>query len=340
MSCAPLFWPNNARVALFLSHDIDQIHDRELFRVLADLNHIRRMLTQGESGHLGLAAARVVRSLFKPKPTGSDVRVLLDIEARHGFKSTFFILHDPYWSRQGPRYRLGSPGLARIVAMVKAAGGEIGVHGGYYRFNNGAAYRESLDLIGETFSTPVVGIRNHLLRFSYPDTWRAQAAAGFRYDATFGWPDRLGARDGYDTPFQPVDPATGQTLDLTVLPLTVMDVTLFRHLRLDGAGALAAAWEAIDPIIARGGLVALLWHNNYFDEPEYRDWQWVYEQLLERLAALRPWCATGAEIDAWVRTQWTLPRYTLLTRDLQPVFATDTHGWTRMAKKCDQNQKF
>lgn len=311
MSSPDLQWPQGAPFALFLSHDIDQIHDRELFRVLADLNHIRRMLSQGESGHLGLASARVVRSLFNPKPAGTDVRVLLDIEARHGFKSTFFILHDPYWSRQGPRYRLGSAGLARIVAMIKAAGGEIGVHGGYYRFNNAAAYRESLELVGKTFSTPVVGIRNHLLRFSYPETWRAQAAAGFRYDATFGWPDRLGARDGCDTPFQPLDPATGRTLDLTVLPLTVMDVTLFRHLRLGGEAALAAAWAVIDPIIARGGLVSLLWHNNYFDEPEYRDWQWVYEQLLARLAALRPWCATGAEIDAWVRAQGTLPSYIL-----------------------------
>jgi peptidoglycan/xylan/chitin deacetylase (PgdA/CDA1 family) len=309
MSSPDLQWPQGAPFALFLSHDIDQIHDRELFRVLADLNHIRRMLTQGESGHLGLAAARVVRSLFRPKPTGSDVRVLLEIEARHGFKSTFFILHDPYWSRQGPRYRLGSPGLARIVAMVKAAGGEIGVHGGYYRFNNPVAYQVSLELVGKTFSTPVVGIRNHLLRFSYPETWRAQAAAGYRYDASFGWPDRLGARDGCETPFQPLDPATGRTLDLTVLPLTVMDVTLFRHLRLGGEAALAAAWAAIEPIIARGGLVSLLWHNNYFDEPEYLDWQWVYAQLLARLAALRPWCSTGAEIDAWVRAQGTLPHY-------------------------------
>ncbi len=309
MMPAPVTWPDGAPFALFLSHDIDQIHDRELFRVLADLNHIRRMLTQGETGHLGQAAARVLRSLVKPKPTGADVRVLLDIEARFGFRSTFFILHDPYWSRQGPRYRLGSPGLARIVAMVKAAGGEIGVHGGYYRFNNASAYRKSLELVGRTFGVPVTGIRNHLLRFSYPETWRAQTAAGFRYDATFGWPDRLGARDGQYGPFQPVDPATGRTLDLTILPLTVMDVTLFRHLRLSGAEALAAAWAAIEPIIARGGLVTLLWHNNYFDEPEYQDWQWVYEELLARLAALRPWCATGAEITDWVREQGGVPLY-------------------------------
>ena len=309
MNALPMTWPDGASFALFLSHDIDQIHDRELFRVLADVNHIRRMLTQGEAGHLGLAAARVLRSLVKPKPTGNDVQVLLDLEVRFGFRSTFFILHDPYWSRHGPRYSLNSQDLRRIVELVQSAGGEIGVHGGYYRFNNPEAYRESLETVSETFGVEVVGIRNHLLRFSYPETWRAQATAGYRYDATFGLSNQLGGRDGQIFPFRPLDAATGQTIDLTVLPLTVMDVTLFRYLRLSGREALEEAWKAILPVVEMGGLVSLLWHNNYFDEPEYQDWQWVYERLLARLSVLKPWCATGAEIDAWVRGRGCLPVY-------------------------------
>ena len=68
-------------------------------------------------------------------------------------------------------------------------------------------------------------------------------------------------------------------------------------------GALAAAWMAIEPLIQAGGLVTLLWHNDYFNEPEYADWQWTYEQLLARLAARNPWCATGAEIAAWWRSR-------------------------------------
>ena len=80
-----------------------------------------------------------------------------------------------------------------------------------------------------------------------------------------------------------------------------MDVTLFRNLGLAGEAALEAAWRAIEPVAQAGGLVTLLWHNNYFNEPEYRDWQWTYEQLLERLAALKPWCAPGAEIERWWR---------------------------------------
>jgi len=294
-------WPESRNFALFLSHDVDQIYDRELFNVLGIMNHIRRVLVQGEQGHPDLAMRRLLRALFLPKPAERDFQTILEIEARHSFRSTFYVLHDPYWSRNGPRYTLQSAALRRIVQMILGAGCEVGIHGGYYRFNQADLYRESREALREVQGVTAAGIRNHYLRFSYPETWLAQEAAGFSYDATFGFADRLGPRENQILPFFPVDPATGRRLDLVALPLTVMDVTLFRSLRLNGKEALEAAWKAIEPVVEAGGLVSLLWHNNYFNEPEYREWQWVYEQLLERLAALHPWCATGAEISEWWR---------------------------------------
>jgi peptidoglycan/xylan/chitin deacetylase (PgdA/CDA1 family) len=296
-------WFDGRKFALFLSHDIDQIHDRELFHLLATVNHIRRMVTQGESGSVKLALRRLARILLAPKEPESDFRTILEIEQRHGFKSTFFVLHDPYWSRHGPRYTLQSKALKRIARLIRDADGEIGAHGGYRRFNQAAGYRESREALCQALGGEVKGIRNHHLRFSYPETWLAQKAAGFRYDATFGSVDRLGNREDRWFPFYPIDPASDRELDLVALPLTVMDVVIFRHLKLSGEAALAAAWQAIEPVIEKGGLVSLLWHNNYFNDPEYRDWQWVYEQLLQRLAALKPWCATGEEIAEWWRSE-------------------------------------
>ncbi len=288
-------WPENRPFGLFLSHDIDQIHDRELFRVLADLNHVRRIWTKSEKGSAPLALRRVARALVAPKPAEQDFETILEIEARHGFRSTFFVLHDPYWSRNGPRYRLTCPEIRRIADLVRGSGCEIGLHGGVLRLNQADGYRESREALRVALGVEAVGIRNHLLRYSGMDTWAAQESAGFRYDATFGYPDRLGPRDGRMVPFVP------EGRNILELPLTVMDVTLFRNLGLEGAAALDAAWQAIEPVAQAGGLVSLLWHNNYFNEPEYRDWQWTYEQLLERLASLKPWCATGAEIERWWR---------------------------------------
>lgn len=304
-------WPGDAPFALFLSHDVDQIYDREPFRILADVNHVRRVLSKGEAGRASLALRRIGRSVLRPKPAADFFQKLLGIEQRHRFRSTFYLLHDPYWSRHGPRYTFRSTALRHIVEMIRECGGEIGVHGGYYRFNNRDAYRQSREAVRESFGVEAVGIRNHYLRFSYPETWRAQEAAGFEYDATYGWRRQLGARAGLPFPFHPYDLERGRAFDLIELPLTVMDTTLFRHLRLREMDALDTAWAAVERVVEIGGLVSLLWHNNFFDEPEYADWQSTYSELLERAAQLGPWCATGAEISRWwrerARVRWQSP---------------------------------
>ncbi len=302
-------WPEGHSFALFLSHDIDQIHDREFWRILADLNHIRRVAFGGETGSAQLAAARVARALFRPKPATKDFATILEIEARWGFKSTFFILYDHYWKRYGARFRIHDPEMRQIARIILDAGCEIGLHGGYYRFNDPDAYGESRSALEDALGTRVVGIRNHLLRWTGRETWAAQAAAGFSYDATFGSNDTLGPRDSALWPFWAVPPTCSGGDGLVELPLTVMDSTLFRHCGLRGEAALDRAWASIHPVIASGGLVTLSWHNNYFNEPEYWDWQWVYERLLERLAALRPWCAVGREIDAWWREHAVSSRF-------------------------------
>ncbi len=294
-------WPNSAPFALFLSHDIDQIHDREMWRILADVNHIRRVAFSDEPGSIWPAMRRIGRALFCPKPAARDFETILEIEGRYSFRSTFFILYDRYWARHGARFRLSDPEIRAIVNLIQSAGGEIAVHGGYYHFNDPAAYRESRMAIAKAFGVEPVGIRNHLLRFSGDLTWRAQQEAGFAYDATFGNQSRPGPTKGRVFPFWAVAPGSDGENGLVEISLTVMDGSLFRHRRLSGEAALDAAWASVAPVIEIGGLVTLLWHSNYFNEPEYWDWQWVYEQLLERLATLNPWCATGAEINAWWR---------------------------------------
>ena len=147
MNNSEFCWPENYPFALFLSHDIDQIDDRELFRILADLNHIRRIFMQGEKGSVLLALRRLLRALFVPKPADKDFKTILEIESRYRFHSSFYVLHDPYWSRNGPRYTLKSKALHRIVNMINYAGCEVGLHGGYYRFNQAGRYRESCEAL-------------------------------------------------------------------------------------------------------------------------------------------------------------------------------------------------
>lgn len=278
---------------------MDQVHDRGVLRTLADVNHLGRVLLAGEPGDAAACGRRILRSVFRPNDWRPQFERILAIESAFGWRSTFFFLEGHRWSRYGSRYRLEDHRIRSVGALVREAGCEIGFHGGYYDLDDAAAYRRGAERIEEAFGVRPVGIRNHYLRFSFPGTWRAQAQAGFSYDATFGWGDRLGPRDDRWLPFQPLDPATGEPIGLVVLPITVMDATLFRHLRLDADRALGCLDEKLKAAAASGGLVSLLWHNNYFAEPEYAVWQEVYAETLRRAASYRPYCATGAEIATW-----------------------------------------
>ena len=297
-------WPDGKQFALFLSHDVDEIYDRELFRLLGDVNHLRRMWFQGEPGATWPCVKRVGRSLVRPRTPGHDIEAILAIERNAGVRSTFFLLEDRTFNRLGGRYRYDEPEVKAIARRILDAGYEIAVHGAYHNFNDPERYHSQARSFLAAFGLQAQGIRNHYLRHDGPATWRAQRAAGFAYDATFGLNERPGVRDGRTHPFfslEGEEEVGAPNRGLVVLPITVMDCTLFRRKCLSASEALAICEALAVEIRAAGGLVCLSWHNNYFNEPEYVHWERVYEELLGRLLDWEPYCATGEEIAGWWR---------------------------------------
>jgi len=136
-----------------------------------------------------------------------------------------------------------------------------------------------------------------------PATWIAQAAAGLSYDSTWGCNDRPGPRSGLALPFFAFDNSRRQDLQILELPLTIMDGTLFRRMGLRADGAYQVAKSVIMDARDHEGLVTLLWHNNFFAEPEYSDWEEVYERLLDLVASEGATVMTAAEIDRWWRAR-------------------------------------
>jgi peptidoglycan/xylan/chitin deacetylase (PgdA/CDA1 family) len=161
-----LGWPDGAPFALFLSHDIDHIHDRELWRLASDTVRLGKGLISGDSSLVSQTGRRIARRLWAPKRSLADFETILELERQHGFRSTFFVMHDRYWARYGARYRLSDRKLRRIVQLVTAAGCEIGLHGSYYSCEDSESYRQGRMAISTSLGTNAVGVRNHYLRFS------------------------------------------------------------------------------------------------------------------------------------------------------------------------------
>lgn len=295
---ADSLWPEGKRFALFLSHDVDEVYDRELFRILGDINHIRRVIMDGEPGSAKLALNRVGNAILRPRNPLVQIERILEIERKHAFRSTFFMLEDQTFNRHGGRYRYSDPAVQAIARRIIDSGCELAVHGAYHNFNDSARYRDQFNTFKKAFGIDAAGIRNHYLRHDGLATWKAQHLAGFKYGSSFGFNERIGVRDGCMHPFYPMM-RYDKNADFVVIPLTIQDWAMFHEMRLSPREALDMCKMLTDQIVARGGCLALLWHNNYFHEPEFADWEMAYIELLDWLVAKNPWNATGAEIAAW-----------------------------------------
>jgi hypothetical protein len=297
--CRKARWPRAAPFAAFLSHDVDQVHDREIFRWLGDVNHLRRHLFAGERGDRKACLRRILRPLIRPADPYDQFASIRRIEGKHGWKSTFFLLEDKYWARMGGRFKWTDREFRRISRYLLDEGCELGIHGSAYSHDAPQWWQGICARFSSVYGESAVGARNHYLKLQVPQTWESQRRAGLLYDSTLGFPDRLGAPGGFCFPFRVPSAREDEPHPLIEIPLSVMDQTLFRYLNLDGEGAFDEARGQLSTIIAVGGLAVLLWHNNFFHEEEYREWEQTYERLLDWLAPQKPWVACGRDIATW-----------------------------------------
>lgn len=221
-------------------------------------------------------------------PAGvTNVRRVIDIERRHGFRSSWNFVGDWY------------PIEAGLFEHIRAVGHEIGLHG----IKHDCKLFESR----ESFEAELPKIRRRIAEWG---------AAGFRSPATHrnpDWMEELGA--GYDSsfpdtdPFEPLGGGCCSILpfffgEMVELPITlVQDHTLWEILRQD---SIELWTEKSDWIAANGGLINLITHPDYLDTPTRLR---MYEEFLEYLAARRGgWYALPVEVATWWRQRRDLRR--------------------------------
>ena len=69
----------------------------------------------------------------------------------------------------------------------------------------------------------VTHVRQHWLRFSWSDTWKAQSLAGLKQDTTLMFNDRPAYRTSSALAWQPWNPSADAVHTLTALPTVLMD---------------------------------------------------------------------------------------------------------------------
>lgn len=283
------------------THDIDVLSIKELplsgrtfwgfvYRCL--VVNFRRVLSQRLSLREYLDSLKQVLLLplikvgLAPDPWEKGLKVILEIEKRFGVRSTFFFI--PFSKQPGhtleekpaPANRAAHYKLEEhkdLLLQLERDGWEIGVHGidAYLDLESAKAELEALrKLISDKRK---IGIRMHWLYHRGKETWKVLGEAGYAYDATFGWNDRIGFPDGRYGPFKPEG-----VKNLVVLPLNIQDGALLGewHQFLENEEAWHQVKQVLDEAKRHKAVVTVLWHNNSFVAPRY--WGWLYEKIIQK----------------------------------------------------------
>jgi peptidoglycan/xylan/chitin deacetylase (PgdA/CDA1 family) len=282
-------YPDNKQFAVCLTHDVDHICPPWDHTLLSSLACVRDL------DHEGLKKQVFWRVKGEKKSPYNNFKEILELEEKYGATSSFYFLATKTDIR---RLRYTIEDFNDELGQITDSGGEVGLHGGYYAYNDPDMIRLEKARLEKVLGRKVSGYRNHYLRFQVPDSWVYLSEAGFEYDSTLGYNERVGFKNGMCHPFRPYNLNTGQEINILELPLTIMDGTLF-----DRGTSYQEGWELakrlIDTVASCSGVLTLNWHSNSFNCPFRAAWPGMYEEILKYCHTKNAWMTHGKNIRDW-----------------------------------------
>jgi hypothetical protein len=296
-------WPAGKRWAIGLSHDLDVVEWWPLFTA----RRVAELLAHGAAGRAARVIASALGHLVRA-PVEAGITALLHLEAEARVRSTWFVMcGEPSFRTLlagDLTYHLDRPRGRRILERIVRGGHELGLHGSFATMVDQVRFGTQRDGIAALAGVPVTGVRQHFLRFRPGRTQRAMAAAGFGFDASYGFPDRTGFRLGVSDVVPGWDEEHGRQSPLEEVPLVWMDRAASKYQRVedphrwvDEALASAAICRRME------GLWVGLWHPNLTTPLGFPGALDAYERLVRALSAQQAWFAPLTEVVDWRRAR-------------------------------------
>ncbi len=300
------FWPNEEKLAVCLTHDVDIIKKWYLYSMVRCLELIR-------SGQLS-SFLKTFWSLFKGILSGRNPALAFEqmtsAEENFSFKSSFYFMT----GRPGLKsvlssdltYDLASPEILDKVKELLSKGLEVGLHASYHTFLNSRLLSEEKEELGRSVGSPIRGIRQHFLRLRVPQSWIDYEDCHFSYDTSLGFADQSGYRASFAFPFYVYDLQNDRKLDLLELPLAIMDRTYSKYLSFSPKQIKEDIIKTFQELEGLGGLVTILWHTHMVDELGFSGYPRLYEKILDFVHKKGYFVAPGREIAEWWRKRKSL----------------------------------
>ncbi len=256
----------NHKSYFYLSHDIDSVYG----------SLKQDGLWAIKKGRLDIIL-KLIFNTIALNPNWLNFDLIMKTESEYDFKSTFYWLVNKgrIDNRQkNADYSISSKKIKLEINKIIANGFEIGLH---KSISNESFKSEMAKMPIEINSN-----RYHYLKFNLPMGYNAVEEAGLKSDSSLGFAEQFGFRNGYGYPFHPFNVYTKESYRFLEIPLTIMDGTFQRYLKIP----VEKTAETIINFIEKNNentLLSLLWHNTFFADYKHKGYLNEYKKILSYL---------------------------------------------------------
>lgn len=321
-------WPDNAKFAVCLTHDLDHIGTTNLRYLMR--KHIRlakyqhRMKDRDSPNSIQAGITQMLRTAIRGTIDSGKTIIrnksnspnpfyrLIQLEQSFDVNSTIFVLPEPAGETHysDPPYRLtdkiqcdlSSRTVASLLDDISSQGFEIGLHASWYSYSNSEYLKQEKRYLEDTLNENIESVRHHWLHFDPRITPSVQHEAGLKFDSTLGFNRNVGFRRGTSYPWTLRDIESGTDTDVLEIPLIVQDNGLLRQSGLGLSNSLTLDYIRLltRRVKEVGGVLTLLWHPSNLESDE--DWD-LYTDVLNYLKSQNPYFGTISDIGYWWKNQ-------------------------------------
>lgn len=216
----------------------------------------------------------------------------LQHEQKNGVTSWNFFLADNYgFDRYSTRYKITWAESRRHLELAKQYQANIGLHGSYYAKDKDS-YQSEKNLLSQTAAKEINAHRNHYLRFDTQKGYNQLQTAGFKYDYSVGYVNKIGFRAGVATPYYGYDFVTNRVTDIVEIPLLLMERSDYTKNVKETYSFIKQRMELIKEV---NGTMAVLSHPDLFEVDTF--W-WDFYTTTIQLAK-----ETGADVSGKIKEE-------------------------------------
>lgn len=278
---------------ILLTHDIDAIEMTPALRFKQGAFHCFNAARSLLRGRPGTAARRLGAAWRFARAGGSlwHLDEVVERERAAGIAGHFFAYggggeRSLRQSLFDPHYELSAASpLAQALGALRGEGFGVGLHQSFESWRDAEAMTDEKHRLERGAGLRVDSCRQHWLRFSWRETWDAQARAGFVMDATLGFNDRPGFRNGAALRFRPWSEARGEPLGIESVPTVLMDSHLFDYAEYDPRARDEELARWLGEVRAVHGVASVISHPHTLG-PEY-GWRPLFDALVTAVAEAR-----------------------------------------------------